>query len=484
MAARRDIALFERLDNAGVHPLSKRTVLCVGYSIPGGDAEYVALDSERSLLDADIVVFEPQISQSYYEYGQKDYNGKPTLGTTGSFKAVEQSRHWKGELKAAAEHGKTVVVFLAKPEDAWVYTGERQTSGSGRNQKVTNIVAPFSSYASLPLNLGPVVPKSGREMVLTTNSSAIAAYWREFGQISPYEAYLDSSIEGAVLQTKTGSRTLGLLYKLGKGHVLLLPPPRYDEAAFTRTEKDGTEYWNDEGDAFGARLLGAILRIDAELRGEGGRTPPPEWSSHDSYRFSGEDEIEAQLVELAARIEGLRSERDLLSARLDHEGSARRLLFATGSELEEAILGALRELGYRAENFTDGESEFDAVFVSPEGERFLGEAEGKDNKAVNIDKLSQLERNIQEDFAREEVAEPARGVLFGNAQRLLAPQEREAPFTQKCLAGAKRSGISLVHTPDLFEAVRRLRTGGGEPFARACREAISAARGTLVEFPK
>jgi len=50
--------------------------------------------------------------------------------------------------------------------------------------------------------------------------------------------------------------------------------------------------------------------------------------------------------------------------------------------------------------------------VSPEGDRYIGEAEGKENKAVNIDKLGQLERNIQEDFARDEVQEPARGILL------------------------------------------------------------------------
>ena len=64
-----------------------------------------------------------------------------------------------------------------------------------------------------------------------------------------------------------------------------------------------------------------------------------------------------------------------------------------------AILEALRLLGFQANNYKDAESEFDAVFEAPEG-RFLGEAEGKDNAQVNIDKMRQLEMNIQEDFAR------------------------------------------------------------------------------------
>ena len=129
------------------------------------------------------------------------------------------------------------------------------------------------------------------------------------------------------------------------------------------------------------------------------------------------------------------------------------------------------------------ESEFDVVFTSPEG-RFLGEVEGKDNKAVNIDKLSQLERNLQEDFAREEVEEYAKGVLFGNAYRLRLPSERSKFFTKKCISGAKRSKVALVRTPDLFEVAKYLREHNAPAFAQKCREAIMQAEGEVVNFPK
>jgi len=54
--------------------------------------------------------------RSYHDYPARDYRGKRTLGQSGSFKVVEQSSHWRTELKAAVDHGKTVIVFLAKPE--------------------------------------------------------------------------------------------------------------------------------------------------------------------------------------------------------------------------------------------------------------------------------------------------------------------------------------------------------------------------------
>ena len=60
-------------------------------------------------------------------------------------------------------------------------------------------------------------------------------------------------------------------------------------------------------------------------------------------------------------------------------------------------------LGYKAENYNDGNLELDHIVTSPEGDRFIGEAEGKDTSAINIDKFRQLAVNIQEDLQRDEV---------------------------------------------------------------------------------
>jgi hypothetical protein len=142
----------------------------------------------------------------------------------------------------------------------------------------------------------------------------------------------------------------------------------------------------------------------------------------------------------------------------------------------------LTVLGFSAAPFAENDSEFDVVFESAEG-RCLGEVEGKDNKAISIEKFSQLERNLQEDFAREGVAEYAKGVLFGNAERLIPPAERNEPFTDKCLTAAIRVGVALVKTSELFEPVKYLKSHPDPKYAKACREAIFSTRGAIVVFP-
>ena len=159
------------------------------------------------------------------------------------------------------------------------------------------------------------------------------------------------------------------------------------------------------------------------------------------------------------------------------------LLFAQGRPLEDAVLRALELMGIDAERVVDGDSEFDAVFTI-DGHRMLGEAEGRDKAAIAIDKITQLERNVAEDFARDEVTEHAHGVLLGNPQRLLAPDERTKTFTAKCITSAERNGFALVLTHTMFGPAAYLEANEDPKYAAACRSAIANTKGELVEFPE
>ncbi|WP_214212917.1 hypothetical protein [Morganella morganii] len=160
----------------------------------------------------------------------------------------------------------------------------------------------------------------------------------------------------------------------------------------------------------------------------------------------------------------------------------RNLLFEKGKPLEYAILDALKIIGFTVSQYKDSESEFDVVFESKEG-RLIGEVEGKDNKAVNIDKLRQLALNIHEDLERECIDKPAKAVLFGNAYRLQPIEERSEPFTTKCISASKINSTALVFTPDLFLIARYLKDNHDSRFGARCRKAILNAIGR-VEFPE
>jgi len=104
-----------------------RTILSVGFEVPGGEIDEIELLSNRSLLDADIIVFQPGIP---YTYGGDTYLGKDCLSDDGSFRVREAMSHWRRELAAAVDAGKIVVLFLAEPEVVYVATGKKEWSGT------------------------------------------------------------------------------------------------------------------------------------------------------------------------------------------------------------------------------------------------------------------------------------------------------------------------------------------------------------------
>jgi hypothetical protein len=180
-------------------------------------------------------------------------------------------------------------------------------------------------------------------------------------------------------------------------------------------------------------------------------------------------------------VEEAQKRKEDLREKLKSAGAYRGLLFEKGKPLEKLVVEAMRLLGFTAAPHRDSRSEIDVVFASEEG-RFIGEVEGKDNKAVNIDKLRQLSMNIHEDLQREDVTKPAKPVLFGNGFRLQPLSERPDPFTEKCQSAASTSSTALVFTPDLFWVVQYLLENSDVEYARICREALLSSIGR-VTFP-
>lgn len=458
-------------------PLS---ILSVGFEFPGGVAEDVELESDRSLLDSDIIVFEPGIP---HELHDTPFQGKPGLTDESSFRAREALARWCSEILAAVDAGKLVVVYLVSPVEVYADTGQRQYSGTGRNTRVTRIVDLLGSYDAIPIK-AKVIATSGTEIRPAGDLKYLATYWKEFGEDSPYQAFLDGDCGQVLLKTRSGDRIVGAAVRKGAGTLLLLPALQYDYDSFVKKgEKKGTWEWTKEAVAYGRRLASALVGLAEVLREAREATPPPAWSLASDYRLGDEAVLEMAIAEKTRLVTTLQAERQALQAQLAEAGNLRGLLYEAGRPLERAVLEALRLMGFTAEPYADAESEFDAVFTSPEG-RFLGEVEGRDNRAINTDKLSQLERNLQEDFAREEVKSYAKGVLFGNGNRLLPPADRAPAFTDKCVAGATRLGVALVRTPDLFRPARYLKRTRDRTYARACREAIHRTSGSVVAFPE
>lgn len=459
--------------------MAELSILSVGYEIPGYSDISLPLESDRSLLDADIVVFSPTLRDFY---SSEYFQGKRRISDDDSPSAVEHCRRWRQELVELLKAGKTALVFLAPLEEVCVYLGHQKVSGTGHSQKVTHILEALNSYAALPFDLGTVVPKGGSEIRVVGGLKALAPYWTAFGPQSPYKVYLKQPKGTPILTAKSSDAVVGLVMKVGKGTAVLLPPLEYDEAKFIGKDKKRHPVWTAKAIQFGNRFVAALVELDRALRAGTEITPAPAWARKPEFLVPAEVALDTQVHAKNAQIEALRAERDTLSEKATQAGNLRDLLYEGGRPLERAVLRALQAMRFTATPFREDGSEFDAAFSAPEG-RFIGEVEGKNDKAVNVDKLDQLERNIREDFARQESGGYAKGVLFGNAYRFRPPSERPDYFTGKCYSAASRGRVALVRTTDLFSVARYLEENTDEEYAASCRAAILAAEGTVVTFP-
>lgn len=314
-------------------------------------------------------------------------------------------------------------------------------------------------------------------------AEALSPYWKEFEFYSEYNIVMSADEIRPCLVTKAGNKTVGGIIK-GKnssGVLLLLPDLGFDRDEFYQDNDYDESEWTDEATRFAARLIGAVVALDKTIKSEGEHTPEPGWAQAPEYSLRPESFINAQLLKLEEEMEQLQRHKEELVEQLSAAGRLRGLLFEKGKPLESAIIDALKLLGFEAAPYKESESEFDVVFESAEG-RLIGEAEGKDAKSINVDKLRQLSMNVHEDLQREEVSQAAKGVLFGNAFRLSPVDERGPSFTDKCLSAALTTSTALVSTTDLFRAASYLANGNDETFALDCRKAIITATG-LVKFP-
>ena len=456
-------------------------LLTVGFEMPGHGAD-LRFRSDQSLLDGDIIIVEPDVSEYFYRTHE---DGPFYIEALSEAQLRRDAAHWREELDTALRAGKTVFVFFTAVQEMPPVTGATSARGNPFADLLAGSPAaqPWTNYACLPVGLGRVVPRGGREIRVAGDPRWLAAYWREFGGDSEYEAYLDQPVGTPVFVTKTGGKVVGTVIEHGAGHLVLLPPLRYDmEDLFEQVSEEGDYDWTAAGRAYGARLTVALLEVDRALRGGAGTAPPPDWAGGAAYRTAREEALGADLAAVEASIARLRERATEITRALDEETALRQLLFGTGAPLEAAVLAALRAMGFSAERLAAHGSEFDAVFAAPEG-RFLGEAEGRDAKPVGVEKLDQLERNLREDFARGAHEAYAKGVLFANAHRLTPPGQRGPFFTEKCLAAARRSGVALVRTPDLFPVAAYLRAHPDPEYAAGCRRALLETAGDVVRWP-
>lgn len=456
-----------------------KKIVTIGSPLP--EIETFDLDSKYALSDADIIIFRPDVENSYAFFkDEKGHKGKTLISKRSSASFLEQIRYWKKEIENFLNLGKTLFVFLVEPQEIYYYTGQQRITGVGRNQKSTDYVDVVDNYSFFPFNHLKVQPIEG--VSIFPSSIIVNSFYESFKSSIAPVAHIEFPFDSdVVFTTKSKDRKLGLiLMKEYKGKVVFLPYVDIEDEQYFDFNEDN---WNQEGIRLGKKLVQAILDIDSRLTQIKPKTISPDWAHLGQYQIQSAEALKKKVAENEKSISNLILHTNNLKKEISDIEEVKDLLYESGERLENAVIKALNLLGFKAENYDDGYLEIDQIIISPEGDRYIGECEGKENKDIDITKFRQLIDSLNEDYAKETTMDRATGILFGNPQRLVEIEKRSLDFTDKCKRGAQREKVALIKTSDLFFIIQYLLENNDEKYKTACRNAIKEQLGQIVIFP-
>lgn len=451
-----------------------KSIAWVNFEVPSSSEE-IDYFSGDSLRDYDIVFFDPGIP----DQTRIDFSGGGSCITIeGTKRLNEAMMHWSREINGALAAGKTVFVALnAHKQDRGAIgysTGVRNT----RTYNTTDI----DNYSVLPARQKV---RNARGQRILVKDPSFKGLYDAVKDIIEYRVVIEESTSlRNIFTAKDGAAVGGVINVVDRrGALVLLPYIEFSTDDFIDDDPKGNLVWNKKALATSHAFVNQLVAVDRMLRQEADLTPPPNWLDG-LARPKAVDEAETAIADIDGQIEKLTHRRDEQIARKSEILEYSHLLYETGKVLEHAIEKTLKLLGYSVETLHISDLEIDHVIVGPSGYRMIGESEGKDTTAVDISKFRQLESNIGEDFEREEIDTPAKGILFGNGFRFTAPEKRSEQFTQKCLTNAGRLGSALVRTTDLYPlAVYLLDHPEDDDFRTACQAALEDTVGGIVQFP-
>ena len=412
----------------------------------------------RSLLDADIILYSP----SFFSW--RTYSSSEQLSGVSYMRFMDDIDHWQTEKKKAIQEGKTIFQFCSRSNPFTLNHGE-------------NNIEPFDPLAFFfPCSNYRIA--HGEQIRYCGNKHILRSLWEEFKSYFFFNVLFEEKefAGDAYFAPRKCSEVCGGIIKSStNAHIVALP-------GIWLKDENHSNHWgySDENIQLSIKFIECLINVDNALKASTSLTPPPTWIN--KFQTVAIEEGRARLKKIEEEETKIKQERINAEQTLESRKIFQNLLFEKGKPLEEGVKCALKLIGFKAESYQDSDSEFDVILNSEEG-TFIGEIEGKDNRPLNVRKISQLMRNIAECLDKDTSSKLLKGILFGNAYRFKNPSERDEQFTPKCIKTAKQQEIALVRTIDLFRISQYLlQEKDDQTFATKCREIIIKAKG-IVSFP-
>ena len=119
------------------------------------DMETIVFSSDKTILEYDVLLVDlKNIFSEYKAYSE--YNGLPRITDHDSMRLKKDLDRRKDELKEFLESGKSVIVLDGNDDCVYCYSGNKTTSGTGKNTIVTYLVEDVHSISLLPIKISSI----------------------------------------------------------------------------------------------------------------------------------------------------------------------------------------------------------------------------------------------------------------------------------------------------------------------------------------
>ncbi len=431
-------------------------LITINYPLEGKSIVNTEIDGDETLLDADVVIARvSEFPKLWVDKLQTWDDGIPRVYSPDSDRITNLFESRRNEVESLLENGKIIITFL------------EPLTGFKAEVRNTTRFETFTCYDFLPLRQEYLMRKlragksSGENAIKLANSKNLfSQYFSAFKDEISYKAYFDIDVdsEDYYFLLNRSNKPVAATLQVSNGLVVFLPPIPYKKK-------------ND-------KLLGIITSASKKFLTKHISTPPPGWV--EDYKLQGEENFDSDIEELQNQIAELQKKKIEIEDKKKQLIKFKGLLYEQGTALEELVIASFRLMGFQAENREIDDMEHDAVFHSEEG-RGIAEVEGKDNDAIHISKLDQLNRAVDEDFELNE--DYPQGILIGNHFRLTNPINRKEPFTEKVKIVAEKKSFGLLTTYEIYQAVSKIiKNPENEDFKFECRKRILNTQGSLIKL--
>jgi prophage antirepressor-like protein len=305
--------------------------------------------SDLSFLDYDAIVISTDfICTNYSESSRSPFQNKRLLSETASNQLKGDFKKIKEQIIELLKQGKNIYVLMGNNENCYIYTGEKQYSGIGKNARQTNIVNEFDMYSFLPIKLSATHVYG--EKVEDYAKQPYTDFFKKTRGCFHYAAYFNCNQQNILMKIPQTDKAISAVFEYEKGKIILLPLP------YNKDEYKEDQYWKKNGKTY----IDELFKLNEKLYGFSDEYTLPSWA--DGFSILGEKEELNKLKNEQEKLNKLKKSIEKQGHIISEIQHYKTLVTSSGNQLEEIVKLVLSELGFKLFEVEPGRSDIIAQY--------------------------------------------------------------------------------------------------------------------------